>query len=125
MFSSRQRSDTLTSTFSFNSAASTPVSTEKRWWRGSREKKSGSDAMTARRERSESGARSFLSRSGRMMLKRQNSTLTSLRTLDGAGDDDPWKPQEVEELPGTRYQYHGRTKSIDSSMATGFEHERK
>ena len=49
------------------------------------------------------------------MLKRQNSTLTSLRTLDGVDVTDRSRGvQEIQELYGRTYTHHERSESIDS-----------
>ena len=59
-----------------------------------------------------------MSRSG-MMLKRQNSTLTSLRTLDGDETLDRWNDvHEVQELSGGGYAHHERTQSIDTGKSS-------
>ena len=117
VFGSRQRSNTIASSTSFNSTASSTPVVSKRWWRGSRETHSRSPSMSSSGERSESMAKTLLSRSGRM-LKRQNSTLTSLRTLDGDETLDRWSDvQEVQELAGGGYAHHERAQSIDSGKS--------
>lgn len=122
VFGSRSRSNTIASSTSFASTASSTPVPGKRWWRGSRETHSTSPSMTSYGERSESMAKTLLSKSGRM-LKRQNSTLTSLRTLDGDDTSDRWGDvQEVQELSGGGYAHHDRTQSIDSGKSMTVAH---
>lgn len=117
VFGLRSRSNTITSSTSFTSTASSTPIVGKRWWRGSRATHSTSPSMTSYSERSESMAKTLLSKSGRM-LKRQNSTLTSLRTLDGDDTSDRWGDvHEVQELSGGGYAHHERAQSIDSGKS--------
>ncbi|MCJ1361392.1 hypothetical protein MMC16_000492 [Acarospora aff. strigata] len=114
VFASRQRSNTIASSLSLNSTTSSTELVGKYWWRGSREKHSKPEGMLSRGERSESMTMSLISRSSRM-LKRQNSTLTSLRTLDGVDVTDRSRGvQEIQELYGRTYTHHERSESIDS-----------
>jgi len=89
------------------------VAVEDHLWRGSQKAHSTARSMLPRSERSESMARSLLSRSSRL-LKRQNSTLTSLRTLDGIDVSDRGREvYEVQELSGRSHLHHEWTESID------------
>lgn len=114
VFESRQRSNTIASSSSFSLTTSAAPVAGKRWWSGSRETRSTTPSMFSSGERSESMAKTLLSRSGRM-LKRHNSTLTSLRTLDADETSDPLADvHEVQELSGRVCAHHERTQSIDS-----------
>lgn len=122
VFGSRQRSNTIASSSSFSSTTTSAPVVGKRWWRASRETPSTTSSMYSPGERSESMAKTLLSRSGRM-LKRQNSTLTSLRTLDGDETSDRWRDShDVQELSGRAYVHHERAQSIDSGKLTTSDH---
>ncbi|KAI9873569.1 MAG: hypothetical protein M1830_010848 [Pleopsidium flavum] len=113
VFGGHQRSKTITSSVYLNSAAASTVSVDTHSWRGFRKAPLTLESVIPRSERSESMAKSLLSRSSRL-LKRQNSTLTSLRTLDGVDVPDRGRDvYEVQELSGCSQLHHDGTQSID------------